>query len=334
MSQTENMKSGSSLIKALFRITLSGSLLLYLAKQVDVGAVWSILSRAHLGYFAAAVAAMLLLRCHSAYRWQVLLACGNAKSNYSDLLKITFASSFYGLFLPGGSNELLRVVAQSRKSSDLAFAFSSVALDRLLGIFTLAATTLIALRFVEAPVGPGIPIWASAIALAAAAIYAAGQSRVLRRLFDALLALKWLAKPRDKWRKLLVCFDAMQRKYLAMAWALALAFVLQGLRVVGALLLGRALGLDLEGSYYFAFVPMIYFVQLLPISIGGFGTREASFVYLFAFAGVASETALALSLLLYVATLVSSLPGAWIGHTAFSKDPPTPSTADAETPVR
>ena len=48
------------------------------------------------------------------------------------------------------------------------------------------------------------------------------------------------------------------------------------------------------------FVPLICLSEALPISINGFGVREGAFVFFFGVAGIASEEAFAVSILVMV----------------------------------
>ena len=74
--------------------------------------------------------------------------------------------------------------------------------------------------------------------------------------------------------------------------------------------LGRALGITAGLSVYFAFVPLILLVMLLPVTINGLGTSQARFVWFFARAGVAAPPAFALSVLFVGLGMVGNLPGA------------------------
>ncbi|HWP84788.1 MAG TPA: flippase-like domain-containing protein [Terriglobia bacterium] len=57
------------------------------------------------------------------------------------------------------------------------------------------------------------------------------------------------------------------------------------------------------------FVPIISAVQMLPVSISGFGVREGASVYLFGSAGVSTSAAVASSLLFWSIVALVSLPG-------------------------
>jgi hypothetical protein len=62
----------------------------------------------------------------------------------------------------------------------------------------------------------------------------------------------------------------------------------------------------------------------LPISVGGFGVREGSFVALLAEAGVSSSDATLLSLLSAAAMALASLPGGLVLLVGYEPSKPAP----------
>jgi hypothetical protein len=94
----------------------------------------------------------------------------------------------------------------------------------------------------------------------------------------------------------------------------------QALRVFQAFYLGRGLGLDAPLAAYFAFIPLILLIMLLPVTVNGLGTSQAAFVWFFARVGVASAAAFALSVLFVALGIVGNLPGAVL-YAAGSREP-------------
>jgi hypothetical protein len=83
----------------------------------------------------------------------------------------------------------------------------------------------------------------------------------------------------------------------------------QVLRVLQAWCLGRGLGIDVPLSIYFAFIPIILLVMLLPVTVNGLGTSQVAFVLFFGIAGVPKPAAFALSVLFVALGVVGNLPG-------------------------
>jgi hypothetical protein len=108
------------------------------------------------------------------------------------------------------------------------------------------------------------------------------------------------------------------RKYAshpeALFFVLAASIVVQVMRIVQAYYIGVGLGITAPLATYFAFIPLILLVMLLPVTFNGIGTSQAAFVWFFARAGVAAPPAFALSVLFVALGIVGNLPGAllWI----------------------
>lgn len=95
----------------------------------------------------------------------------------------------------------------------------------------------------------------------------------------------------------------------ALAVVLGLSFGVQVLRTFEAWALGRALGVAAGLEWYFAFVPVIVLVMLLPTSVAGLGTGALAFQLLFGTIGVPPAQAFTLAVLFAALALIGNLPG-------------------------
>jgi uncharacterized membrane protein YbhN (UPF0104 family) len=96
----------------------------------------------------------------------------------------------------------------------------------------------------------------------------------------------------------------------------------------------HTIGLTIPNAAVLAFVPAVAAVQVLPVSVGGLGVREAMLAFLLHPLGVPTGQAVAVGLLWYAMTLVVSLIGApafAMGHDA---DEPVPPSTDPPEPDR
>ena len=99
------------------------------------------------------------------------------------------------------------------------------------------------------------------------------------------------------------------RHHAELTNVLATSVLVQIIRVVQAYCLGEALGLNVPMWAYFAFIPTILLIMLLPITIAGLGTSQAAFPWLFGAVGVPPAGAVALSILFVALGVVGNLPG-------------------------
>jgi len=295
-----------------FRLALSGLLLAVVFASIDLPSTFEALRSVRPDYFLAAIAISIFGRFYAALRWYVLLHGRSVEITYGRIVKLTFVSTFLGFLLPGTvGTEIARVYSLSRATSDLALSLSSVVVERALTSGALIIYALVALML--AP--PGLPAAVAGFAWAAFAILVVGgialMNRRARGIGDWILGPSWLSPVRLRLAKFYRALDAYKQQRRTIAWSLAAAAVSPLFRIVPFVLGVWALELEISIMHVLIFVPIIVFVAQLPISLGGLGVREVSFVTLLGSIGVQAEYAVALSLLIYFIAVVSNLPGAY-----------------------
>jgi hypothetical protein len=108
----------------------------------------------------------------------------------------------------------------------------------------------------------------------------------------------------------------LARAPLALLEIAGLGLLVVVLSVLAAMVLGRALGVEASAPVYAAMVTGAVLVTVVPVSLGGWGVREASMVALFGLAGVPAEPVLAMSLVWGLLPVLVSLPVglAWLAN--------------------
>jgi glycosyltransferase 2 family protein len=278
---------------------------------VSIGLLAILLSRADLPamgerfrgmdgiWMAAALGLYGLMIWVSAWRWRLLLEVQSVRVPSRTLSESFLVATFFNNFLPSNiGGDVVRIADTAPFAGTRTLATTVVLLDRALGLlalFTVAAagSLLAARQGLEVP-GAGY-LW---IVLAATV---AGLAALLRRPRAFAPLLSPLERIRAGW-----ILDRLRLLGLAMGRfgdrpaALALAF--GGAIVVQLLLVGfflcTARSLDISFGLIAAamVVPVALVAQMLPISINGFGVREAVFSWFFSRLGLDLASALALSL--------------------------------------
>jgi hypothetical protein len=91
------------------------------------------------------------------------------------------------------------------------------------------------------------------------------------------------------------------------------------------MLVAYSLGVDLPFSSWVVIVPPVTLIQLVPVSLAGWGVRELGFVVVLAGFGIPAEPALAASLLIGLCMIVVGLPGGLLWLTGWDVARATPS---------
>lgn len=223
-----------------------------------------------------------------------------------------FVSTFLGTFLPGSiGGDAVRTVGTTRLGVPAADAAASVVLDRLLGAVGILVVAIIGIATMpdlldETVVVTGL-VCSSIVAAVGLALVFSGRAARTAEQFLQLLPGRRL---RRIGARLMATVRLHGRDRGRMAAVLGASGLVQVLRILEAWALGLALGIPVGLNVYFALVPVILLIILLPITVNGIGTSQAAFVWLFARSGVPSADAFALSVLFLALGVIGNLPGA------------------------
>jgi uncharacterized membrane protein YbhN (UPF0104 family) len=294
------------------RIAVAVGLTALILWQADPRRVWEAAREARLLPLAAAVALVLADRALMAWRWLVLLRplAGARHLAAWPIMRIFFVSTFVGTFLPGVGADAVRAWGLAREQVPSAAAIASVLMDRVLGVLSVLLMAGVGLTLASDLLGDPSVL----LALGLSSLVCIGTGLVIFTRAGsagrALLArLPW-ERARRTGNSLVSAIQDYAPASLELLQVTGGSVAVQVLRIVQAYLLGRALGIDAGLAVYFAFVPLILLVILVPVSVSGLGTGQVAFVWLFGRVGVGTPEAFALSILFVGLGVVGNLPGA------------------------
>jgi uncharacterized protein (TIRG00374 family) len=301
-------------LKFVARLVIAGGLTAYILWRSDPRAVVEVARGGRWELIAVAALLVLADRALMAYRWVALLCTVDTdrRPPLAALMRVFFVSTFVGTFLPTSvGGDAVRSYSTIKLNVPAGDALASVVMDRVLGVASLLLMTLVGLLFAR-------QLLANAAVLAALAatgglclvalllIFHRGTGRAMTTVLSQIPG----ARVRTAGTRALESI----RKYAAypqvLLGVLAGSVGVQILRIVQAYFLGRSLDITAPLSLYFAFIPLILIVMLLPITVNGIGTSQVAFVGFFAQAAVPEAAAFALSVLFVALNVVGNLPGA------------------------
>ena len=260
--------------------------------------------------FVSLVAGILL----SALRWQIVLDMLGVQRSYGELLLRYWSGSFYNAVLPGSiGGDVVRAGGLARSGIPLATTVMSVFVDRAIGLWVnILMGLLSSLWPLPAPYRGTLGLLFGAvggggllIVLLAPVLW-----RYLPRRLQRLVELGPLL--RERWRWSVLGYTAL----------------FQVCVVLHPYAIGLALHTPISMRIWSLYMPAVVLATLLPISLNGIGIREGALVVLLAGIGVSAETAALLGVLIYVTSVLSTLPG---GFVPVNVDP-RPATNDRRQP--
>ncbi len=301
----------SSALTRLVRIGVAGGLTAYILWRSHPREVLAAAAGVDWKPVALAVLLVLVDRALMAYRWVLLLRTLDPAERppLPEILRVFFTSTFLGSFLPSVGGDAVRAYGIAKVNMRGADAVASVFMDRMLGIASLLVMALVGLVLARDLAGN----WAILVSLAVAA---AGCLVTLLLIFSrraavpvSTLLMRLPGAVQHAGHRLLESVQRYASHHAQLAQVLVCSVLVQALRILQAYCLGRGLGIEAPLAVYFAFLPLILLVMLLPITVNGLGTGQAAFVWFFARAGVPAAAAFALSVLFIGLGIVGNLPG-------------------------
>lgn len=278
----------------------------------------STLLRVHTGWLAVSIALWGLTILLGAWRWWLVLRSQGLDPGFRRTLEISLVAHFFNSFLLGSTGgDVLKAYYAARVTHHLRTeAVTSVLIDRVLGLFTMLA-------FAAAMLVPNLPLVRAhhrtvALALVVLAMGAFAGLFLLASLRGGVSKL--LPNARD-WIRRLPKADVLERGLGAcrtlgrnrglLVQTLVLSTLLTVVCVYQLQTLVWGYGDDAPLQPLLLIVPAVICVSALPVTPNGLGVRDNLYLYLLSLPeiGINPDTAVAISLVAYAASLVWSALG-------------------------
>lgn len=281
-------------LKFAIKCLVTAALLWLAFRKVDLGGVSSVLYGLNPLWAAAALLATVLIILADAMLLSGVLRTFDRRVPFRTALLYSLVGWFFSNVAPSTvGGDIFRGVQLSR-----AGVPAGAAARLIVSIRFLSFATLVAVMAAGLPIALGLMGNERDVFLLAGILAAAGGA-----LATVLMLAHFPRWPRlERWPlfgKFYTLSDDFRRLLVPSARTAAvwLAALVQHLLRVGILaMLAAGLGLTIPLTTLFAFTPAALLIAMVPISIGGFGARELTFVYFLGIAGISAEAALSLSI--------------------------------------
>lgn len=333
-----------SALRSIAQVVIGIAALAYVLSRVDRRQAIEALAGAHVSPLVLAfLLTALSMVGITAWRWQQLIVAQGVSIPLSRLAAIYLVGYFFNMLLPGAiGGDLYRIIKlgdaarQHQGEREWEVATASVVSERLLGLAALLPIGAIGFALTERRwVGQieflvvmtvftlavlSLPLWLRPSVL-----------RATRPLYQWAFSVPLVQKLRlqERAERLYRAVSGYLERpgVLLVAFAASLASRLTW--ILAALLTGRALGVNLSYGAYMAVLAITELVRMVPISLGGIGMREGTFVVLLAPLGISGGTAFTLSFLFYLMLMLLGLVGGGL-YLLFGLRPDRQTTPDEQ----
>lgn len=305
-------------IVAVIKLVVSVGLLAILFSRTDLHGIWLHIRTASIPWLLVAIAFYLAQMLVATWRWGQLLRAQGIELPTSFLLGSYLIAGFFNNFLPSNiGGDVIRIRDTAGPSGSKTLATTVVLIDRVIGLMGLVFVAAVGAS--AAMGGPGasaVPIWPSwlwatlaigTIVSIPAVVAPAGVGRLLQPL--TVFHPEWVGG------RITQVTDALGRfreRPVSLMNGVGGAIAVQAMLVAFYAGIARSLGIPISIWHVAVVVPVSFVVQMLPLSVNGFGVREATFSLYFKRLGLPIESAMALSLGAQALIILFSLSGAGV----------------------
>ena len=315
--------------KLLFclRLGITVALLAIIFSKIDIVHVLASLGRVRVSYALASLfVGYVLPILVMAWRWQVALrVLYKIKTPYGRLLRYYWTGMFVGYFVPGGlGTDIYRVTRMTSERGGFKLNAAAIFGERLFAVFSTALLLIASYPTVSGQlVGEPqmtrlvgiiyVVVLSVLVVLGIAAVLNSSLGARMRNPLGKRIGLEinrvvheidgksgFANGKLDAWQLVNPFFN--WRNQLPI---IAITFLSQIIASLGGKFLLLSIDVDLPLVTHVFVWTLMYLCFLLPVSIGGFGIREAAFIIIFGLFGVGREDALASSFISLASGLIT-----------------------------
>ncbi len=268
-------------------------------RSIDLSAFWERVSGMNPAWMLLALAAYTATQSISVWRWNRLLRAQHIEVEKRKLTESIWVSMFFNNFLPSNiGGDVVRIKDTAREAGSKTLAMTVILIDRVIGLTALvivAATGALVAQLFGVHVPGARWLWAASAIGLIAAIFVITMPQLVGHALMPVRALNkpWLTERAQRLEDAVIRF---RNAPSAIIGAFGGALVVQVTIVAFYLLTAEGLSVPLPIFLGAVLIPVSLVVQMAPVSINGFGVREAVFAFFFRRFGLPTDAAVALSL--------------------------------------
>lgn len=263
------------------KIAFSILLIYFVYKKIDIAEIGTTLKTAHYAYLGVALFFFVLSKTISALRVNRYFHRLGIPISHKSNFALALLGMFYNLFLPGGigGDAYKGYVIQKKFQKGTKKVVGVLVLDRLSGLLLLFLFSCILLFFVEISLIQPY-LWAVPVLMVLAVVVFWGLNK---KFFEYVLPEFWPA--------------------------FGYSAGVQAAQLVSVFCICLALGVEQQLWAYLLIFLVSSIVAVLPLTLGGIGSREVTFYYGAEWLLLQEGTAISISVLFFLITALVSLTG-------------------------
>ncbi len=264
-------------------------ILIYFLMKVDFGALKEVLTEIDAIYFVALLIFFPMMMIKT-YRWLILLRDFGVNINFTGLYNLNLKGVLYGSITPGRLGEISKGYLLGKMNYPLSSSIVTAVLDRIVDIFFLLGFGLFGFLYFYKELRIDVVFLLSIVG----GIFAVSALLFNPRVRSTIATFIRKKFKNDDGDVIQSMKEINKDKMLVLSGLSILAWVLYFYEIF---LFSQSLSIELDVLFLVSAISASTIISILPISILGMGTRDATLIFLFSMKGISTEKTLALSFL-------------------------------------
>jgi hypothetical protein len=247
-------------------------------------------------------------------KWEYIIKKQEIKVPYSFVVKTYFIATFYGSITPGWLGTYIRIPYLMKKGKiSLGKATSNLVIDTLVDLLSILLIVFIGTLLVFSKFPNLFPIVALLFVIIILAIFYFSSKKRSERYFKLILKFLIPSKYKQSINKQFNFFYESIPKIRVLIYPIFVSVITSILAYTQVYLIAQGLGIEVEYYYFILVYPVVFLVELIPITISGLGTRETALIGLLSVFAIAEDKIIVLSLTShFVNTVIIAIIGAFL----------------------
>jgi len=280
----------------------------YILLSIDISQVFLEIKNINYYFLSTAFIFILFMLIVQTFKWYLIAVFQEIKISFKDAFNINLISNFYGFVTPSKIGGIVRAEYLKKYTDDknIGKGLFNFSIDKMLDLSSIVLITImfsfVFKNKINLPINLFIILFLTFAILIGFFINKKRSKWALGFIYRKLIHGKMKTKARITFESF---YDNIPKKRFFI--------IFFGINLISWIFIylihyfiGLSLGINLEMIHYLAIMPLGTIVSMIPISINGLGTREATLISLFSIFNISAAKVFSMSLLAYV--LVGIIP--------------------------
>jgi len=286
-------------------------LFVYIIFKINLINVFQEIKQVNIYFLFLAISFVFIMTLSETLKWYVIAFYQDIKIPFKEAYKINIISIFYGFITPSKLGSVIRAEYLKKYTDDnIGKGLFNFVIDKILDISSII---FIAIMFsfvfkdkLDLPISFFSALFLLFIFGTLFFVQKKRSEFVLKIFYRKLIPMKFREKAK-------ITFESFyehvpKKRYFILFFLLNLInwFIIYSM----SYFVGLSLGINLSYVFYLGILPLGTLVTLIPITISGLGTREATLISLFALFGISAAKVFSMSVVgLLIAGIIPSIIG-------------------------